>query len=118
VLAVTLTGGPWFIRNYETFHKVIPFRSCLGWKFNFGNNMIRGTGDLRAYHPSDNEDEWGEYQQAGEIAYTQKKSRRAGIHPFASIVVCSAKRRGGCVTMDWFLEFEPALSARGAGRSL
>lgn len=73
VVAVTLTVSPWFIRNYETFHKVIPFRSCLGLEVYFGNNANSWHWGPPGYHPSDNENEWREYQQMGEIAYTQKK---------------------------------------------
>ncbi|MGA2021434.1 MAG: glycosyltransferase family 39 protein [Candidatus Sulfotelmatobacter sp.] len=73
VLAVTLTVAPWFIRNYETFHKMIPFRSCLGLEVYFGNNMDSWHWGPPGYHPSDNENEWREYQQLGEVAYTQKK---------------------------------------------
>ena len=73
VLAVTLTVAPWFIRNYETFHKVIPFRSCLGLEVYFGNNMDSWHWGPPGYHPSDNENEWREYQQLGEIAYTSTK---------------------------------------------
>src|SRR5580698_8594724 len=73
VLAVTLVVSPWFIRNYETFHKVIPFRSCLGLEVYFGNNQDSWHWGPPGYHPSDNENEWQEYQQLGEIAYTSKK---------------------------------------------
>ena len=73
VLAVTLVVAPWFIRNYGTFHKFIPFRSCLGLEVYFGNNQDSWHWGPPGYHPSDNESEWREYQQLGEIAYTQKK---------------------------------------------
>ncbi|MGB8582134.1 MAG: glycosyltransferase family 39 protein [Candidatus Sulfotelmatobacter sp.] len=73
VLAVTLVVAPWFVRNYETFHKFIPFRSCLGLEVYFGNNQDSWHWGPPGYHPSDNENEWREYQQLGEIAYTQKK---------------------------------------------
>lgn len=73
VLAVVLVVSPWFIRNYETFHKVIPFRSCLGLEVYFGNNADSWHWGPPGYHPSDNENEWREYQQLGEIAYTEKK---------------------------------------------
>jgi hypothetical protein len=68
-----LVVAPWFIRNYETFHKVIPFRSCLGLEVYFGNNQDSWHWGPPGYHPSDDENEWSEYQQLGEIAYTQKK---------------------------------------------
>jgi hypothetical protein len=73
VLTVTLVVSPWFIRNYETFHKVIPFRSCLGLEVYFGNNQDSWHWGPPGYHPSDNESEWQQYQQLGEIAYTHKK---------------------------------------------
>lgn len=73
VLAVVLIVSPWFVRNYETFHKVIPFRSCLGLEVYFGNNQDSWHWGPPGYHPSDNENEWREYQQLGEIAYTSKK---------------------------------------------
>jgi 4-amino-4-deoxy-L-arabinose transferase-like glycosyltransferase len=73
ILAVTLVVLPWFIRNYETFHKIIPFRSCLGLEVYFGNNQDSWHWGPPGYHPSDNENEWRQYQQLGEIAYTQKK---------------------------------------------
>lgn len=73
VVAVALVVSPWFIRNYETLHKVIPFRSCLGLELFCGNNQDSWHWDPPGYHPSDNENEWREYQQLGEVAYTAKK---------------------------------------------
>ncbi|MGO8795731.1 MAG: ArnT family glycosyltransferase [Candidatus Sulfotelmatobacter sp.] len=73
VMAVTMVVSPWFLRNYETFHKVIPFRSCLGLELYFGNNQDSWHWGPPGYHPSDNEKEWREYQQLGEVAYTSKK---------------------------------------------
>jgi 4-amino-4-deoxy-L-arabinose transferase-like glycosyltransferase len=73
IFSVLVVISPWFIRNYETFHKIIPFRSCLGLEVYFGNNADSWHWGPPGYHPSDNEKEWREYQQLGEIAYTQKK---------------------------------------------
>jgi 4-amino-4-deoxy-L-arabinose transferase-like glycosyltransferase len=73
VLAVVLVVAPWFIRNYETFHKMIPFRSCLGLEVYFGNNQDSWHWGPPGYHPSDNENEWREYQQLGETAYVSQK---------------------------------------------
>ncbi len=99
VLAVTLMVAPWFIRNYETFHKVIPFRSCLGLEVYFGNNQDSWHWGPPGYHPSDNENEWREYQQLGEIAYTQKKFHEGlAFHQFASAVICFSRRCG-----VWFI---------------
>ncbi len=76
VLSVTLVISPWFIRNYLTFHKVIPFRSCLGLELYCGNNADTWHWGPPGYHPSDNEEEWREYQQLKEIGYTRKKMQQ------------------------------------------
>jgi 4-amino-4-deoxy-L-arabinose transferase-like glycosyltransferase len=73
VFAVVLVVSPWFVRNYRTFHKVIPFRSCLGLEVYFGNNADSWHWGPPGYHPSDNENEWREYQELGEVGYTSKK---------------------------------------------
>ena len=73
VLAVVLVISPWFVRNYETFHRVIPFRSCLGLEVYFGNNQDSWHWGPPGYHQSDSEREWREYQQLGEIGYVDKK---------------------------------------------
>jgi len=73
VLAVVIVTAPWMVRNYRIFHKVVPFRSCLGLEVYFGNNQDSWHWGPPGYHPSDNEEEWKEYQQLGEIAYVSKK---------------------------------------------
>lgn len=73
VLAVTAVTAPWLVRNYRIFHKVVPFRSCLGLEVYFGNNQDSWHWGPPGYHPSDNEEEWKQYQQLGEIAYVSKK---------------------------------------------
>ncbi|MGA9978620.1 MAG: glycosyltransferase family 39 protein, partial [Candidatus Sulfotelmatobacter sp.] len=73
VLAVIIVTAPWMVRNYRIFHKVVPFRSCLGLEVYFGNNQDSWHWGPPGYHPSDNEEEWKEYQQLGEIAYVSKK---------------------------------------------
>src|ERR1700683_1177120 len=116
VLAVTLGVSPWFIRNYETFHKVIPFRSCLGLEVYFGNNQDSWHWGPPGYHPSDNESEWRQYQQLGEIAYTHKKFQQglAFINSHRLLYVQQTLRR---VVYLWtgfwslsprYLEEEPA----------
>ncbi len=73
VLAVVVVTAPWMVRNYQTFHKFVPFRSCLGLEVYFGNNADSWHWGPPGYHPSDNEAEWQEYQQLGEIPYVTKK---------------------------------------------
>jgi len=75
VLAVVLVILPWCMRQHQTFHSVIPIRSCLGLELYCGNNQDSWHWAPPGYHPSDNEKEWQEYQQLGEIAYTAKKFR-------------------------------------------
>jgi Dolichyl-phosphate-mannose-protein mannosyltransferase len=73
VLAVVIVTAPWMVRNYRIFHKIVPFRSCLGLEVYFGNNQDSWHWGPPGYHPSDNEAEWKEYQQLGEIAYVTRK---------------------------------------------
>jgi 4-amino-4-deoxy-L-arabinose transferase-like glycosyltransferase len=77
VLAVTVTVSPWFIRNYQTFGKFIPFRGNLGFEFYCGNNVDSWHWDPPGYHPSDTEQEWKEYQQLGEMGYMARKRAQA-----------------------------------------
>ena len=118
VTAVALVVSPWFIRNYETFHRVIPFRSCLGLELYCGNNQDSWHWGPPGYHPSDNESEWREYQQLGEAAYTHKKFDEglAFIRSHRRFVR-SAKLASRGLLVDGILEFQPALSGRRAGRS-
>jgi 4-amino-4-deoxy-L-arabinose transferase-like glycosyltransferase len=108
VLALTLVTAPWFVRNYETFHKVIPFRSCLGLEVFFGNNLDSWHWGPPGYHPSDNEHEWQEYQHLGEAAYTQKKLEQglAFINSHRSLYLKQTLRR---VVYIWtgFWSFSP-----------
>ncbi|MGA8274660.1 MAG: glycosyltransferase family 39 protein [Candidatus Sulfotelmatobacter sp.] len=116
VLAVILVVAPWFVRNYETFHTVIPFRSCLGLEVYFGNNQDSWHWGPPGYHPSDNESEWQQYQQLGEIAYTNKKFQQglAFINSHRLLYIQQTMRR---VVYLWtgfwsfsprYLEEEPA----------
>jgi hypothetical protein len=73
VLAVVVVVAPWCIRQFATFHKVIPIRSSLGLEVYCGNNQDSWHWDPPGYHPSDNEKEWQQYQHLGETAYTEQK---------------------------------------------
>jgi len=79
LLGVLIIVSPWFVRNYRTFHKFVPFRTGLAMEFYCGNNADDWNSDIRppGYHPSDNEKEWLEYQQLGEINYMALKKREA-----------------------------------------
>jgi Dolichyl-phosphate-mannose-protein mannosyltransferase len=95
VFAVVIVVSPWFIRNYRTFHKVIPFRSCFGLELYCGNNADSWHWGPPGYHPSDNEVEWQEYQQLKEVGYTEKKMREglAFIRAHRALYVVQTLRR-------------------------
>jgi 4-amino-4-deoxy-L-arabinose transferase-like glycosyltransferase len=68
---------PWFIRNYEVFHRVVPFRDNMGIVLRLGT---KGTTDYWGPYelgPWHNEQEWNEFQQFGELAYFDKKKQQA-----------------------------------------
>jgi len=108
VMAVAVVVSPWFLRNYATFHKVVPFRSCPGLEVYFGNNQDSWHWGPPGYHPSDNESEWQQYQQLGEIAYTHKKFEQglAFINSHRLLYVQQTLRR---VVYMWtgFWSFDP-----------
>lgn len=69
--------APWFIRNYEVFHRVVPFRDNMGIVLRLGT---KGTTDYWGPYelgPWHNEQEWNEFQQFGELAYFDKKKQQA-----------------------------------------
>ncbi len=76
-LAFFVVITPWSIRNYTTFHKVIPIRGGLGLEFYCGNNADSWHWDPPGYHPSDNEVDWQEYRTLGEVRFMQLKQSQA-----------------------------------------
>jgi len=69
--------SPWFIRNYEVFHRVVPFRDNMGIVLRLGtkgNTSYWGPYELGPWH---NEQEWNEFKQLGELAYFDKKKQQA-----------------------------------------
>lgn len=95
VVSVALVISPWFIRNYVTFHKIVPFRSCLGLELYCGNNADTWHWGPPGYHPSDNDEEWREYEQLKEIGYTEKKMQQglAFIREHRGLYVVQTLRR-------------------------
>lgn len=79
LLGVLMLVSPWFVRNYRTFHKFVPFRTDLGVEFYSGNNANDWDSDIRppGYHPSDSEEEWLEYKQLREVNYVAVEKREA-----------------------------------------
>jgi 4-amino-4-deoxy-L-arabinose transferase-like glycosyltransferase len=84
-LAFIFFVSPWFIRNYETFHRFIPFRDNMGIVLRLGT---KGTTnhwapyDLGPWHSYA---EWEQFQRLGELGYMEKERRQAvefiGAHP-------------------------------------
>jgi 4-amino-4-deoxy-L-arabinose transferase-like glycosyltransferase len=84
-LAFILFVSPWFIRNYNTFHRFIPFRDNMGMVLRLGT---KGATDHWAPYelgPWHSDAEWQEFQQLGELGYMEKERREAvefiGAHP-------------------------------------
>jgi 4-amino-4-deoxy-L-arabinose transferase-like glycosyltransferase len=114
-LALLAVVSPWFIRNYEVFHRFVPFRDTLGLEFIIGNN-----GDTSHWRPPiagpwHNPGEWLEFQRLGELGYMSVKKREAfdyiRAHP-AWFLWTSIRRAGYLWTGFWsfdrqYLEEEP-----------
>lgn len=72
-LAAIAVLSPWFVRNYELFHRFIPVRSGFGLELYIGNNGYSEHWVNRALHPNHSEAELQEYERDGEIAYMHHK---------------------------------------------
>jgi 4-amino-4-deoxy-L-arabinose transferase-like glycosyltransferase len=75
-LAFMVVVSPWFVRNYRVFGQVIPFRDNFGLELYVGNH-----GETWHWaagpHPTNDAEEWQEYQQLGELRYMQRKQDHA-----------------------------------------
>jgi len=72
-----LIVSPWFIRNYEVFHRVVPFRDNMGLVLRLGT---KGEGLHWAHYefgPWHNQREWEEFKQLGELHYMDNKKQQA-----------------------------------------
>src|SRR5581483_8034221 len=76
VLSAVIFAGviaPWFVRNYRTFGRFMPFRDNFWYEFWAGN-----TGDISDLvpdwaHPSNGEGEMRKFRAMGELAYFDSK---------------------------------------------
>lgn len=76
-LAFIAIVSPWFIRNYEVFHRFIPFRDNIGLVLRLGTKgetSYWGAYELGPWH---SEPEWNEFKQLGELGYMDKKKQQA-----------------------------------------
>jgi hypothetical protein len=76
-LTIVVSVSPWFIRNYEVFHRFIPFRDTMGMELWIGNNgdtsywlpASLGSALTHKIGPWHNDAEWRHFKQIGELAY-------------------------------------------------
>ena len=76
-VAFIVVVAPWFVRNYEVFHRVIPFRDGMGLVLRLGtkgNTDYWGPYELGPWH---NDQEWNEFKQLGELGYMDHKKQQA-----------------------------------------
>src|ERR1700676_2384113 len=76
-LAAIAVLSPWFVRNYELFHRFIPVRSGFGLELYIGNNGYSAHWVNRSLHPNHSDAELSEYERAGEMAYMDHKLQQA-----------------------------------------
>ena len=76
-LAFIAVVSPWFVRNYRTFHKIIPFRGNFGLELYVGNNGETSHWNAEYLHPAHSDREWQEYVTLGEVRYMQRKQDQA-----------------------------------------
>jgi 4-amino-4-deoxy-L-arabinose transferase-like glycosyltransferase len=69
--------APWFVRNYELFHRFIPVRSGFGLELYIGNNGYSERWVNSSLHPNHSDAELSEYESAGEMAYMDHKLHQA-----------------------------------------
>lgn len=81
MLAAALAGvavlALWIGRNYEVFHRLIPVRSGYGLELYMGNNGYSTRWVNSALHPNHSDEELGEYERVGEMAYMDHKMHQA-----------------------------------------
>jgi 4-amino-4-deoxy-L-arabinose transferase-like glycosyltransferase len=78
-LGLTLLAviSPWFIRNYQVFHKFIPFRDNMGLVLRLGTKGNTDYWEPSELGPWDNDAEVAEYHREGEIQYMATKKTQA-----------------------------------------
>jgi len=84
-LAFIIFVSPWFIRNYLTFHRFIPFRDNMGLVLRLGTKGETTHWAPYELGPWHNQAEWNQFQELGELAYMDKERKQAfefiGSHP-------------------------------------
>jgi 4-amino-4-deoxy-L-arabinose transferase-like glycosyltransferase len=73
-LAVT---APWTVRNYRTFHRVIPLRDGFWMEVHVGYNGDTSDVTPDSAHPTTSPSEYALWQRLGEIGYMDAKKAEA-----------------------------------------
>jgi hypothetical protein len=76
-VACALVMSPWWIRNYATFHRFIPFRSNFGFELWLGNNPHQPDIWTWWLHPDEDAGVMAEFQRLGEIRFMDAKEKEA-----------------------------------------
>ncbi len=84
-LTIIFSVSPWFIRNYEVFHRFIPLRDGMGLEMYVGNNgdtsywqsNSLGSALTHKIGPWHNDAEWQRFKQIGELAYMAECQQKA-----------------------------------------
>lgn len=100
--------GPWFIRNYRTFGRVIPFRDNFWFELYVGNTG--DTSDIHPdwAHPSTGRGEMERLRSLGELSYIAEKRAMAlsWIRRYPGLFLWITVRRFG-FTWSGFWSFSP-----------
>lgn len=75
-LAFFVTVAPWFSRNYEVFHRFIPFRDAFGLNLRIGNSDDTSYLFNKQLGPWFNPSEWEEFERDGELNYMVHKQQQ------------------------------------------
>jgi hypothetical protein len=74
-LAFLIVVAPWFVRNYFTFGRFIPFKSNFAVELYVGNSPETDQIWREWRHPNENRSELYEMVRLGEVAYMDAKRR-------------------------------------------
>ncbi len=91
-LACALVLFPWMVRNYRTFHRLIPLRDGFWLEVWIGNNGDNSYWFSESAYPGTSDRELEEFDRLGELAYMQRKRAQAASfienHPGTFAVTC------------------------------
>lgn len=91
---------PWTVRNYLTFHGIVPLRSTLGLQLWVGNNPKAKPIWLGENHPINDANERKQYIDMGELPYMAAKGRDA-VHYIVTHPAHEAWLIAGRFVMLW-----------------